>query len=74
MIHKFTIVRLFLENKMGAAQKITDKKLYTKDCKKWQPNFPKGILNVVTYNGFFVSGPILTNEVSFERASKTELN
>ena len=29
---------------------------------------------IVTYRWFFVSGPISTNEVSFERASKAELN
>ena len=28
----------------------------------------------MTYRWFFVSGPISTNEVSFERASKAESN
>ena len=31
-------------------------------------------LAIVTYRWFFVSGPISTNEVSFERASKAESN
>ncbi|CAK5065094.1 unnamed protein product [Meloidogyne enterolobii] len=51
------------------AEKDADDDVASPDSKELE-NISK--MNVVTYRGFLLAGPISTNEVSFERARRAE--